>query len=251
MIPKIIHYCWFGHSEQSPLINYCLKSWQERLPDYKIMLWNEDNFDVFSTEYTKKAYNAKKWAFVSDYVRLYALKRYGGIYLDTDIEVINDFSFILSENRLVTSFTEGGLISTFFIAAPPNHIFIDALLSFYEREFAVSNDFIMNPIIFSAVGLKEFSINIGIKEYKDSLFALYQQEFFAPIRKNIFGKDSLKKYLITKNTCTIHHDCGSWKKQKGIKKFIKGMARIIIPYKIYNYLKIRQNKKMIKENMHY
>ena len=87
-IPKIIHYCWFGKGKKSELIEKCIASWKKYLPDYKIIEWNESNFDINSNIYCKEAYENKKYAFVSDYVRLYAVYNYGGIYFDTDLEVL-------------------------------------------------------------------------------------------------------------------------------------------------------------------
>ncbi len=83
-IPKIIHYCWFGKGEKSDLAKKCISGWRDLLKDYQIIEWNEDNFDINANLYVKEAYENKKYAFVSDYVRLYALLNYGGIYLDTD-----------------------------------------------------------------------------------------------------------------------------------------------------------------------
>ncbi|WP_173553372.1 glycosyltransferase family 32 protein [Sharpea azabuensis] len=87
MIPKVIHYCWFGRNEKSDLIKRCIESWKKYCPEYQIIEWNEDNFDVNTCEYTRKAYFAKKWAFVSDYARLKIIFENGGIYLDTDVEL--------------------------------------------------------------------------------------------------------------------------------------------------------------------
>ena len=85
MIPKVIHYCWFGGGHKSELIEKCIESWKKYCPDYKIIEWNESNFDVNCIPYVRDAYNAKKWAFVSDYARLFVVYHYGGIYLDTDV----------------------------------------------------------------------------------------------------------------------------------------------------------------------
>lgn len=89
MIPKIIHYCWFGRNPLPDLAKKCIQSWKKFCPDYEIKEWNEDNFDINSNQYVKEAYKAKKWAFVTDYVRLWALVNFGGVYMDTDVEVIN------------------------------------------------------------------------------------------------------------------------------------------------------------------
>ena len=96
MIPKVIHYCWFGGNHKSELINKCIESWKKYCPGYEIIEWNESNFDINICEYTKQAYDAKKYAFVSDVARLYIIYNYGGIYLDTDIELIRDFGDLLN-----------------------------------------------------------------------------------------------------------------------------------------------------------
>ena len=88
MIPKIIHYCWFGNNPLPPIAEKCLKSWQKYCPDYELKLWNEKTFDIRCNDYVKEAYEAKKFAFVTDYVRLWAIYHYGGIYMDTDVEVL-------------------------------------------------------------------------------------------------------------------------------------------------------------------
>ena len=87
MIPKIIHYCWFGCGKMPDLALKCIESWKKFLPDYELRLWNEDTFDINSVPYVKEAYEARKFAFVTDYIRLWALEREGGGYMDTDVEV--------------------------------------------------------------------------------------------------------------------------------------------------------------------
>ena len=88
MIPKIIHYCWFGGKELPELAKYCLASWEKYCPDYEIIRWDESNFDLNENSYVKEAYEHKKWAFITDYVRLKALYEIGGIYMDTDVELV-------------------------------------------------------------------------------------------------------------------------------------------------------------------
>lgn len=96
MIPKIIHYCWFGGAPKPNLIKHCIKSWRKRLPDYQIKEWNETNFDVNMAPLCREAYAAKKWAFVADYCRIYALATEGGIYMDADIVVLKSFDKFLN-----------------------------------------------------------------------------------------------------------------------------------------------------------
>ena len=107
-IPKIINYCWFGGNKKSKLIEKCIKSWKKYCPDYEIVEWNESNFDININKYVKEAYENKKWAFVSDFVRLYVVYQNGGIYLDTDVELIKKLDdlleydlFLASENNVL------------------------------------------------------------------------------------------------------------------------------------------------------
>ena len=91
MIPKVIHYCWFGRGPMPQLALDCIESWHKYMPDWEYKLWNEDNFDVNCNQYVREAYEARKFAFVTDYVRLYALKTEGGVYMDTDVEVLKAY----------------------------------------------------------------------------------------------------------------------------------------------------------------
>ena len=101
MIPKIIHYCWFGRNPLPPLALECIASWRKFLPDYEIKEWNEDNFDVNSIPYTAEAYRQKKYAYVSDYARFCILYQYGGIYFDTDVEVIKPLNDIIAKGNFM------------------------------------------------------------------------------------------------------------------------------------------------------
>lgn len=97
MIPKKIHYVWFGRGEKDERTKHCIETWKKYLPDYEIIEWNEDNFDINYNDFTKQAYEQKKWAFVSDVARLYALYTEGGIYMDTDVEVYQSLDKFLNE----------------------------------------------------------------------------------------------------------------------------------------------------------
>ena len=108
MIPKTIHYCWFGKNQKSKLAKKCIKSWRKICRDYRIIEWNEDNFDILSAPlYVRQAYQAKKWAFVTDYVRLKVVFDYGGIYFDTDMEITKDISHLFDCDTFlgITRFT--------------------------------------------------------------------------------------------------------------------------------------------------
>lgn len=97
-IPKIIHYCWFSGEEMSPFIKKCMKTWEEKLPDYKLRLWDANSFDFDSVPFVRDAYKARKWAFVTDYIRFYALYTEGGVYMDTDVKVMRNFDEFLKYN---------------------------------------------------------------------------------------------------------------------------------------------------------
>lgn len=102
MIPKIIHYVWLGYGEQSDIIKKCIESWHTQLPDFEIKCWDESNYDISKApQFVKEAYAAKKWAFASDYIRLWALQQYGGIYFDTDVEVLKPLDVFLSNRFFI------------------------------------------------------------------------------------------------------------------------------------------------------
>ena len=101
MIPKTLHYCWFGEGQLSELEQKCIKSWGDVLADYKIIRWDESNFPIKDFPYVSAAYDAKKWAFVRDYVRVWALYNYGGIYLDTDFQIIKPIDELLEKNVIL------------------------------------------------------------------------------------------------------------------------------------------------------
>lgn len=133
MIPKTIHYCWFGRNPQPELMQRCIASWKKYCPDYEIIEWNEDNFDVAQNDYAREAYEEKKWAFVTDYARLWIIYRYGGIYLDTDVEVLKPFDDLLADSAFF-GFEDTNSVATGlgFGAAKENPV-VGAMLSSYDK----------------------------------------------------------------------------------------------------------------------
>lgn len=250
-IPKIIHLCWFGKGSYPPLAEMCIKSWKTLLPEYEIMLWNEESFDVGCCSYTKKAYEEGRWAFVSDYARLKVLYEYGGVYMDTDLEVIQNFSHLLEGRQFVSSYIEGGLITAGFIACVPHHPFVRALLDHYDEASAKLDrgeeiPFVMNPLIYTSIAMEKYDFRLTDLCMMGDEVTIYPLEYFMPYKKYAFGSDYGRwHYRITAQTCTIHHDMSSWHKGRKIKKMIAAAVRAILPQKQYIAMKIRKNLKSI------
>ena len=131
MIPKTIHYCWFGGAPLPPLAKKCLKSWRKYCPDYKIKRWDESNFDINICRYVKEAYETKKYAFVTDFVRLWALVKFGGIYMDTDVEVLKSLDPIL-QYKAVSGFEKLNIIPTGLIACEKDFPLFKEFLRDYD-----------------------------------------------------------------------------------------------------------------------
>lgn len=143
MIPKIIHYCWFGRGEMPNLVKQCIASWCKYMPDWEYRLWNEENFDVASAPaYVQEAYQAKKFAFVSDYVRLWALEREGGLYMDVDFEVYKPFDDLMEPYDAFASYegSKRNPVMMGVIAAKAHHPWIQGMLHTYEIRLFVKAD---------------------------------------------------------------------------------------------------------------
>ena len=229
-IPKVIHYCWFGNGKMPPISEKCIKSWKKYCPDYEIICWNEQNFDLTQNRYMREAYEAGKWAFVSDFVRLKILYDHGGIYLDTDVELIKPLDPLL-KHRGFMGFDEKGMVATGlgFGAEPGNEI-IGAFLKDYDNLPFVKADggFDLTPCPDrNTAALKRLGMNI---KNTDQLFRgvrFLPREYMCPM-DYYTGKKT-----ITKNTYSIHHYCASW-----TSPVTKRTTRIkrIIGVKLYNKL---------------
>lgn len=140
MIPKIIHYCWFGGNPKSEIIEKCIQSWRQHCPDWEIKEWNETNFDIASMPYTQEAYELKKWAFVSDVARLYAVYEEGGIYLDTDVELLQGIDEILSYDAVFAFETELNINTGMGFAAQAHHSAVGKMLECYRDLHFLKNN---------------------------------------------------------------------------------------------------------------
>lgn len=211
IIPKIIHYCWFGHGEYDDKIKYCMSTWKKVCPDYEIMRWDEDSFDLGQCKYAEQAYEKKRWAFVTDYVRLKVLDQYGGIYLDTDMELLTSFDGMLND-RAFLSFKRGelvfGITSAVMATEKENPFFRPLIDQFESREYlGKDGEEDVTPI---AKFLTEQCMASGIrlvneKQRTDDGLVLYPNEVLCPTVEN---DGSIH---ITPQTCAIHHFLGSWR----------------------------------------
>lgn len=141
MIPKVINYCWFGGNPLPASAQKCIASWRKYLPDYEIKEWNESNFDVNIIPYTAEAYKAKKYAFVSDYARFWILYRYGGLYFDTDVEVIRNMDDIIANGAFMgLEKKQAGATPTQLGVAPGLGLGVNPGLGLYKELLDVYDD---------------------------------------------------------------------------------------------------------------
>lgn len=221
MIPKIIHYCWFGRGEMPEKARHCIITWHKYMPDWEYKLWNEDNFDVNQIPYTKEAYVAKKFAFVSDYVRLWALCNEGGVYLDTDVEVLKPFDDLLDQSAFAGFEGSKHLpIGTCVLASCSGGVWVKEQLDSYEgRRFVKSDgsfDLTTNVQFITANMREKGFVQNGLEQdYKD--LHVYPVEFFCP-------RQTTGEYLRSNNTYCDHHGMASWTNTTGGWKTLLGRA---------------------------
>lgn len=212
-IPKIIHYCWFGGNPLPDSAKQCIDSWKKYCPDYEIKRWDESNFDIYCCRYVREAYQEKKWAFVSDYARMDILYRYGGVYLDTDVEIIKNLDSIIEKGPFMgmeRDFETNGncVVNTGLgIACYKEHILYKKILEYYNQLTFINQDGSLNQTtvvdhvtnILREYGLKD---KPGIQIIQD--IYIYPKDYFCP---KLMNTDIIK---ITENTHTIHHFDSSW-----------------------------------------
>ncbi|MBO4814313.1 MAG: glycosyl transferase [Muribaculaceae bacterium] len=223
MIPKVIHYCWFGHNPLPKLAQKCINSWKKYLSDYEIKEWNEDNFDLDKYPYAKEAYENKKYAFVTDVVRLYALYHEGGIYMDTDVEVIGSLDPFL-HHIAFSGFESETDVPTGIMASEKGGKWAKMNLDYYnDRHFIKENgEFDMTTNVTTITNLMLSYGLVQNNTYQDfpGLVSFYPTEYFCPI--DHFGY-VMKK---TSNTVCIHYYAGSWTPNKN--QFKKRVIRMML-----------------------
>ncbi len=227
MIPKIIHYVWLGKKEKPKLFYKCLDSWKKFCPDYEIKEWNEDNFDFSDNKFAMQAYSLKKYGYVADYIRVKVLNEFGGIYLDTDVEIVKSFDQLL-KNDFFLSFENDVYVETATLGSIKNHPFLQRLIDFYNRkDFLIKGkpDLTPNSPIYAIFLEKYYGLILKAskqflydKEDKSSpTVTVYNYDHFSPINY------TTKKIKVTDETFSIHYFDASWfsKKLKKREKILK------------------------------
>jgi len=228
MIPKIIHYCWFGRGEMPSAVKWCIEGWKKKMPDYELKLWNEDNFDVNSTEWTRTAYAARKYAFVADYVRLYVLYTEGGIALDADMKVLKPFDEYLKFDFVSSSEFYPGMASEYYSRLNPDtllpydqaqgipgmgiaagvifscksHPYIKECLAWYtDREYILGseNDIFVNGVITKTAEKFGYRYTPKYQYIKEYGMAIFEPDIFV-----------LNSLHLCNKTCAVHLGLGSW-----------------------------------------
>ena len=228
IIPKTINYCWFGNNEKPLIVKKCIESWRKYCPDYKIIEWNEKNFDININNYVKEAYRQKKYAFVSDFARLWIIYENGGIYLDTDVELIRNIDDIL-ENKTFFATEDNIYVNTGLgFGSQKNSEILKKLIDDYSDINFIGENGKMDKTTCPVRNTKviEKYINTKVDFDKKTVIndiCFYSKEFFCPLDYET------KKMEITNNTFAIHWFSGTWmnKKEKMLKQ-IKLILKNII-----------------------
>ncbi len=243
MIPKIIHYVWVGGKPLTPLAEKCIASWKKYCPDYEIKRWDETTFDINQNNYCKQAYESKKWAFVSDYIRLKVMYDFGGIYMDTDVEVVKSLDDFL-DNKAFSGYEDKDTIPTGIMASEKHGAWVNELLKDYDTKTFINEDgsFNMETNVVQITNTTKrmypkLNLNNTLTDCGDVVF--YPKDYFCPI-------DLItNKKRITANTHTIHWFAGSWLTGKAkFKKAIKSCLNFVsfgLIGKIVNRRRKRKN----------
>ncbi|WP_277234697.1 glycosyltransferase [Phocaeicola salanitronis] len=235
MIPKIIHFCWLSGDAYPNKIQYCIDSWKEKLPDYEIRLWDLSRFNIDSSIWCKEAFEVKKYAFAADYIRCYALYTEGGIYLDSDVEVLRSFDDLLHLLYFIGE-EQGGNIEPAVMGCERGWDFLGRMLSYYEgRHFVTDSGFDMQtlPVIMSEEIRRHYTYTkiTNPKEFRmdEKALCVLPAEYFSPKYPNSF------KCPVTSRTYAVHHFAASW---YSVDKKAFRMVRRLFGYKVAHFFSV-------------
>lgn len=227
MIPKVIHYCWLSNDPLPKKIQFCIDSWAKKIPDYEIVLWDFNRFPKDRSTWVSEAFDAKKYAFAADYIRFYALYNYGGIYLDSDVEVLKNFDEFLNRPYMLGSESYSGNIEAAVIGAEKGFAPFKKMLDYYEGRHFVNPDGSLNntpvPQLMDKILGKEYKfVNIeNSDEFRNNPdeLCILPNDYFSPVHLLTM---KLEK---TPRTVAIHHFAGSWESKS--YKFRKKMQKLL------------------------
>lgn len=225
-IEKKIHYCWFGYGKKSEIITKCIDSWYKYLPGYEIVEWNEENFDINICQYVNEAYQAKKYAFVSDYARFYILYNYGGIYLDVDVEVLKPLDRFL-EHDFFSGFESKKAVAPGLIlgAKKGNNLIKEVLDSYADRKFFLDDGSLNTTTVvrYTTDILQKHGLKLNNSLQIIDGMAIYPKTYFCPLNSNSTKTD------FSKDTYAIHHYAGTWLTDRQKKRNRNMVWKSIVP----------------------
>ncbi|MEG2908009.1 MAG: capsular polysaccharide synthesis protein [Erysipelotrichaceae bacterium] len=240
-IPKKIHYCWFGGNEKPEIVIKCMASWEKYMTDYQICEWNETNYDCHKVPYIHEAYCAKKWAFVSDYARFDILNEFGGIYFDTDVELLKRIPDEILDKTAFTGIESSGSVNPGLVfASIPNTFFLKDILKRYNNScFMIEGkpnyktvNMFTNEILLPKGLMKEnrYQEIYEISIYPSECFCGYDQD--------------VHEYDIRPETISVHHYAGTWLEHSKKSDFLKKLKKII---GVRNYRRMLNFKRFISK----
>lgn len=243
MIPMTIHYCWFGKGEMPQLAKDCIATWHKFMPDWEYQLWTEENFDVNAMPYTAEAYAAGKYAFVSDYVRLYALEKEGGVYLDVDFEVYKPFDDLLKHKAFAG--IEGSKHNPVMMgvcASEPHGEWVTEMLDAYQgrhfRKHDGTLDLTTNVQFITAIMTQNgFRQNGTEQDYKD--LHVFPVDYFSP-------RHTTGEYICTENTYCEHKGLASWSDHK--KGWKGALLKLVGQKTMTRLIKLKRHFENLKQN---
>lgn len=233
MIPKVIHYCWFGNNPLPFEVKKCINSWKKICPDYEIRRWDETNFDVYQNDFIKSAYGSKAWAFVSDYARLKIVYDEGGIYLDTDVELKKSLDELRKNEGFFAIQQEGHYCNTGlgFGAKKENEI-VKTMLDLYDDLiYSEENKFSIACPYLNTKALEKYGYS-----YSDDVIVIHNNLVLPPRFMDPIAPGKNKENLLCNDTVSIHHYSASWMDDKTVRR--RKIIRIIGEKRIYKIKKI-------------
>ena len=233
MIPKVIHYCWLSNDPYPEKIQHCINSWKKILPDYEFVLWDTKRFPLDKSPWVKEAFEAKKYAFAADYIRLYALFEYGGIYLDSDVEVLKKFDDLLTLPYFIGNESFDDRVEVAAFGAEKGTTWIKECLEYYEGRHFIKEDGsydkkVMPDVVFNVTS-KKWRINHISKIIDfDNVNGILNVWFCAHV--HLTPNDIEPTYIISPDTYCVHHFANSWVK---VNKYKLAIKKILFRFGLY------------------